>query len=155
MELLEAIKGNLGALAVGAAWMLYVVGDKILRDKQERKQQADTVKGAGSLIEQLNKSLQDAIRLHNAERERADKMADKVSDLGMKVGQLESALKHAEEGKARVEEEVHQLRASVERLVIEARNKDKSIAELVDLNRKILRTMGAAVPAADAAQPEK
>ena len=155
MEFIEAIRNNLGALAVGAAWMLYVIGDKVLRDKQDRKQQADTVKGAGSLIEQLNKSLQDAIRLHNSERERADKMADKVSQLGIKVGQLESALKHAEEGKARVEEEVHQLRSSVERLVVEARNKDKSIAELVDLNRKILRAMGAAIPAADAAQQER
>ena len=150
MDLLPFFKENVGGLVIGGLWLMYAFSDKFIRDKQDRKAQADNVKGAGSLIEQLNKSLQDAIKLSASERERADKMAEKVSDLSVKVGQLESALSHAEAGKARMEKEVESLRGTVEQLVVEARNKDRSITELVDLNRKILRAMGAATPAEQA-----
>jgi septal ring factor EnvC (AmiA/AmiB activator) len=146
VEILNAIKSNMGALVVGALWMIYVIGDRLLRDKVDRRAQTTAVNGTGNLISQLNTSLQDAIRLGTTERDRADKLSDKVSDLSIQVGKLESALLHAEDTRDRLQTEVKQLRATVEELAVTVRNKDKSIAELVDLNRKILRSMGAALP---------
>lgn len=154
MEFLNALKNNIGALVVGALWMLYVIGDRILRDRMERKAQTTQVTGAGNLISQLNTSLQDTIRLHATERDRADRMAEKVSELSIQVGKLESALKHAEDTRDRLQIEVTAMKSTVEELAVAVRNKDKSIAELVDLNRKILKSMGAALPAAESAQPE-
>lgn len=154
IDIQDLLKTNMGGLVVGALWMIYAIGDKVLRDKTSRKSGDQEVKGTGGLIDQLNASLRDAISLHKMERERADAMANKVAELSAEVASMKATLKFTEERKEALESEVKSLRCTVEQLVIEARNKDRSITELVELNRKMLRSMGAASIPAEVTQPE-
>lgn len=134
--------------------MSYAWYNRFMSDRTTRKAGEQEVSGSGILIKQLNHSLQDSIKLNQAERARADEMATKVSNLSIKIGSLEAALKHSQEQRADMHAEVTRLRTAVEQLVVENRNKDRSITELVALNRKLLRAMGDDNPAAEAAHPE-
>lgn len=146
MDIFETVKNNGGALAVGALWMLYVIGDKVWKDAQERKKTKETDKAEGSLIGNLAEALKNAQERGLNDRTRADDYAIKYADLSAEVGTLRAKLEFAEKRAERAEEEVEELRDTVETLVIENRNKDKSINQLVDLNRKLLRSMGTTPP---------
>lgn len=146
MDIIDAIRNNGGALGVGALWMIYILGDKVWKDTQDRKKTKDTDKIESSLMKSLSESLANATKQAEAERTRADALGSKATELSLQVGQLSAKLEYTEKGKTEAEEKVEEMQETVEALVIENRNKDKSITELVDLNRKLLRSVGSPVP---------
>lgn len=146
MDILDAIRNNVGALSVGALWMIYILGDKVWKDNQDRKKTKNTDGVENSLMKSLTESREAATKQAETERTRADALSSKVSELSLQVGQLTAKLEYSEKGRTEAEEEVEEMKETVEALVIENRNKDKSISELVDLNRKLLRSVGSPLP---------
>ena len=134
--------GTVGAITVGALWGVYVLADKIRRDSRDRKKQADADTTENSLHAQLSQSLSAANATITQERDRADKLTKEVGELSNKVGRQEVQLEHANKTISSLEKTVERLRGTVEELVFENRNKDRSITELVALNKQLLRAMG-------------
>lgn len=147
MEILEAIgrffeyaeklpKGMLGLLMGGCIALIWI-GQSLRRDKQESK-----------LIEQLRSVAQDAIDNLKKERERADAINQRLLEMIESSSRNQAMLEHANANlalelacKNQLLEKIAQLETTVEQLVTEVHNKDRSISELVRLNRQLLSTL--------------
>lgn len=141
-----------GALIVGAFWGLYVIGQQIYNTRLQNRKQGSVDSASSVLIGNLQKGMNEFAAASRDERERADRLSQNLNDMSQEMGSLRAELRHANEDRVELKQEVALLTSQVEQLVVEIRNKDKSIESLVDLNRKILRSIGSEqISAAEAA----
>jgi chromosome segregation ATPase len=118
------------------------IGQSLRRSSQESR-----------LIEQLSQAAKDADERANRERDRADEMSDRLMKVNESYTRTETMLRQVEQrmqeeltAKAVLQKKVEGMEFTMEQLVSEIRYKDKSISELVKLNRQLLATLPRNVP---------
>lgn len=148
MDFIAMMKDNVGAMLVGALWAIYTLADKVWRDHADRRRMTNNDNTSVSLVDQLTVALKNATELASSERNRADGLAKEVNQLSIRIGSLEAKLERAEHDRDRVMAEVETSRQGYTDLVLEIRNREKTIKELVALNRQILGSMGCPIDAA-------
>ncbi len=138
MDALEP-KGNFGALVVGACWMIYIIGNKVYSDIRERKKNKENDGAESSLMKSLNEALKNATDRGHTAQARADDYATKLAEMSVKVGQLETRLEFMTVARDKADEECAESRELIEAMLIEDRNKQRTINDLVAMNQKLLK----------------
>lgn len=140
MDIAEVFKEAIvvgGSGAVGV-WAVYSIVRKLYNENKQREAidtaNTDTIKS----LRQMHVESQEVIR---NERDRADAYAKKLQEFSEVMGQTKAELKHAQEHRDALTLEVVDFKQTIAQLVEENRNKDRSINELVDMNRKLLRVL--------------
>lgn len=138
------IPPGLTGLVIAACIALIWIGQSLRRDKQESK----LIAQLQASLEASNASMAAANGIAAQERHRADTIAAQLFALSATAARantlLESVSKELErEAHANdaLRSRISQLEKTVESLVLEIRNKDKSIGELVRLNRQLLASL--------------
>lgn len=155
MDILQSLKNDPGALVVGGLWALYAIWQTIRQNFRDNRQQSSVDKGTAELVAALRLSESEANRKEREEQERADRFARENMELSIDLGGLRSDLKHSHEARAEQKEKLDRATAHIEQLVVEIRNKDRSITELVRQNRQILKAIGSSPDAPEGATLER
>lgn len=159
MDILQALRNDpgtlLGALLVGGLWALYAIGQKIFADLRNNRQQASVDKGTSELVAAIRQDRDEANKAAKEDQERADRFARENMELSIDLGGLRADLRHEREARAEMKEKLDRATLHIEQLVVENRNKDRSITELVRQNRQILKAIGSSPEAPEGVQLEK
>lgn len=148
-SLYNSLKNDPGAIFVGGMWAIYVIATHILQNIRNTRQQEIVDRGSTSVITSLQNMATSANLLAQQERDRADRLSRENMELHAEVGRLGSDLRHCTEVRVEATEKLSEATETIEQLVVEIRSKDQSIARLVDMNRKILKSIGANVDTLD------
>lgn len=144
LKLFDDIPPGIAGFVVAALFAFIWIGQSLRRDKQESK-----------LITQLQESLnasseamKAATDLAERERTRADNVSRHLLALTEQSARSEALLASVTErlklemqNNATMRERIQALELTVERLVQEIRTKDRSINELITLNRQLLSSL--------------
>lgn len=138
-------KESPSGVLVGVAWALYVIVTHIAQNVRNSRQQSLVDRGSSSLVTSLQTMATNANTIAQQERDRADRLTRESMELNAEIGALRSDLTHCREARADATAKLTQAEEVIEQLVVENRNKDQSITQLVELNKHLLRTMGSSV----------
>ncbi len=140
----EKIPPGLAGLLIAACIALVWIGQSLRRDKQESKLVAQLQES----LEASNAAMAAANAIAAQERQRADLISSQLLALSVSASRanvLMEAMSRDLERESTTNENLKQrivhLEHTVESLVLEIRNKDKSIGELVKLNRQLLASL--------------
>lgn len=135
---------GLVGLVIAACFGIIWIGQGMRRDKQESKlvtQLQASLDAAHAALLQSGKAASD-------DRHRADRISSEMMQLVEQASRNNALLEMVGQQLAQVsttkealEKKVASMEAAMERLVMEVRNKDISINELVRLNRQLLHTL--------------
>lgn len=140
--MLDQIRADPFVVLLSGFWGLFVVGLFVWQNWRNNRQQSVVDAYTNKHIENLNTALSAASINTKEERERADRLLKEVTELSMEIGGIRSDMKYANVELAELRKENERLNATVESLVAENRNKDRSISRLTNLNKQILRVIG-------------
>lgn len=154
MSLWTALQNDPGALIIGALWGLTTIGNQIRESRRNQRTQSLVDAGSATLNTNLQKAYESQTVTLREERDRADRLANAMTEVSVELGQLRASLRYVTEDRDETRQEVLRLKETIEQLVVENRNKDKSITQLVSVNRQILRSIGSDVNALESEQPE-
>ncbi len=144
-DFFSSVRNDAGALIVGGAWAIYVVAGHVMQNYRNVKRQELVDHGATALLASLQAMATAANGLAQEERARADRLTRENMELNAEIGSLRSDLKHCTEVRVTAVAGLTQAQDTIESLVVEIRNKDQSISQLVDLNRKLLQSIGSSI----------
>lgn len=144
---MDALKGDLGAAIVAIMWAIYAIADKIRQDRAERKRQGTTDGSTQALMTSWETAIKSANELADKERNRAFDLAESTSRLSGDLGRAQAELEFERNLRKTYENTAIQFRETAASLEHEVRNKDKTIAELVALNRNLMQLASCANPA--------
>lgn len=132
-----------GASIIGFLWGIYYLYTLIRKQNGENNQREAIDAATLKTLSQLQQIASDNQELMRKERERADGYAGQMVESSRVAGRLEAELKYSNERVETLSKEIAELKETVKALVTEARNKDRSIAELGELSRRLLSVMDA------------
>lgn len=153
MDFLQSIRNDPGALLVGGIWALIAIYQHLTQHVRQGRQQAVVDRATGSLVSSLQASMTHTTQMAQEERDRADRLMLENTNLNVQIGEHKSDLKHALSQRDEFAGALEQARTTIDQLVTENRNKDRSITHLTGLNRKLLEAFGASPGALELAPP--
>lgn len=142
MDFLANLRTDPGALIVGGIWALVAIWYHITQNARTGRQQAVVDKATSTLVASLQTSMTHTAEMAQEERDRADRLMLENTNLNVTIGELKSDIKHAIAQRDELAAQMAAAKITVDQLVTENRNKDRSITHLTELNRKLLESIG-------------
>lgn len=139
---MDALKTDPAALIVAVLWAIYAIAEKIRQDRRDSKRQSSHDGSIQALMTSWENAIKSANDLADRERERATVLADANSRLNGDLGKTAVELEFERNMRKTFEGTSAHFRETAVSLEHELRNKDKTIAELVALNRKLMQLAG-------------